>query len=39
MLIEECYNLIEKCLYNTLKCVTVSVGLYGFGVKKIIGSC
>ena len=25
MLIEGCYNLIEKCLYNTQKCVTVSV--------------
>jgi tRNA(Ile2) C34 agmatinyltransferase TiaS len=33
MLIEGCYNLIEKCLYSTSKCVTVGVW---FGSKKVL---
>jgi hypothetical protein len=33
MLIEGCYNLIDKCLYSTSKCITVSVW---FGSKKVL---
>jgi hypothetical protein len=32
MLIEGCYNLIEKCLYNTYWSVSPLVKAYGFGV-------
>ena len=35
MLIGGCYNLIEKCFYNTLKCVTVRVGLWFWSKKKL----
>ena len=33
MLIEGCYNLIEKCLYNTYKCVPVGEGLWFWSKK------